>query len=291
MIYIPYSKIHSASTPPKVLPSKAEATSTPAVSDMQDFIAKSISLHDLNHDGEISLEEAATGPGLTGNTKSLYSTEDGKALWASISGPNGTMGAWDYGQYLLYLDKDGNGTITSEEAQQQKHTLISDVHQKGSQGVIENYTRLIAMATQKGLDVETPLGDEQRYALSYAHATASAQSTSNTPPPTETAHSQGQVQSTAIPPPTSGSGSASNGYKQYNPQNFTMDQFMGLMINISRLGDLSTLPAGGYRQEKPYDNGAGNPAAPSPAPSSPGGSQNTLTQLLLVFMLSLLQES
>jgi hypothetical protein len=230
MIYIPYSNTHQPSGSSKN--TMHSANDTMPLASMRTFIAQSISLHDTNKDGEISLDEAIKGPGLTGEKKNTYTAEDAKALWASISGPTGTLSARDYAQYLLYLDKDANGELTEQEVSEQKQTLINNTKTDIVRGVVQNYTQLIHIAMQKGLDVELPKGDEQHFALQYAAGL-------NRPgdPVRETAQSTGYIN-----PMSSTLSSMMQPIASSNAHELTTQQYLNLMIDIGRIGNLSTLP-------------------------------------------------
>jgi Ca2+-binding EF-hand superfamily protein len=278
MIYTPYSN-----TNPKPMQPQMNQATQPLAS-MRQFIAKSISLHDTDKDGEISLEEALKGPGLTGEKKTTYAPEDAHALWASISGPSGTLSSRDYAQYLLYLDKDGNGQLTEEEVASQKQRLINNTKPDTAKGVVGNYTYLIDIAMQKGLDVELPKGDEQHYALYYASNMAGG----NQQPLREIANTSGQtipmgntIANMTQPIPSS------------NAHEITTQNFLNLMVDIGRIGDLSTLPPRTATYQSQGNGGQYSQRTPvrAEASSTPmyedKSSENNTLQLILLLLMGL----
>jgi len=120
---------------------------------------------DANQDGVLDIKEFKQSDGLTGGVKTkIGSAELAQALWASISGSDGTLSAAEYARALVGMDENLDGTITQAESDKIKTKWAKDSLADPGKANVRIYNDLVALGTDVGLDSVFALGYEEKYA-------------------------------------------------------------------------------------------------------------------------------
>lgn len=130
-----------------------------------------IEANDLNGDKALSFEEVQKAGGLTDSVKFRSNNMAlARSVWAAISGPNDTINAKEYAQYLITLDSNQDTKITQSEANAVFSKWTKQITKTPQTALKSIYQEMVSTGQKFGIEAIFKSTEEEALALGISSA-------------------------------------------------------------------------------------------------------------------------